>query len=774
MSCQKEQPERLKQRALHIPATRLFAMKRLILIFLLMAATAQAVHVDSVSVAPEIWLGNSLNITATCSNGTIDRAYVNISGQGIVLPSFNMNGASGEYTLGVSGSYFGRKGNYIANVICEAGSEAANKTEIFQISELTASIKPVQLSYTGDGMQIVFVPKKNDVIINNPSDIAFTVLFDNEPRLINSFYYDAERGGWVITVEAPSPKTYTLTVTGTHQGMAVSASQPVTIKPQLEFAIVGANKYSVKNGDNLSLDVKAVRRDAMINLDNLAVYVNGVAAQIYSTTQGGSTYTVKAAMPSLSPGRYELRAEITNNGTLYMAYMNVSYVAVLSGKLTEKNMQLRLLKSGSEVYRINSLSDGSYSSDIIPDTYDASLEFTDATITLENANINSLDNPLDYYYNSVPVDGFEVSRIYHIKIPWGFSRATVKLRYDPSLLTGGDVSVFKCSTWNAAANRCSSIWTKILPEINTDQKLVTFTVSSFSSFIIGNEESLKVSLNTDKKKYAKRDLISLRGAVMASNDAVNNATVRIKIEGTYVDHTVYSNQNGAFSLDFLGPENENNYTMTVTATKTPYLSYSGTNNIEIVNMPSISVVFPGAVQVKKNNSTEEDIFIVNTGQAKITGLRVDTDLDENYYKVGEVPDTLEVKQELHIPIKFFGDGDPRTESANLRIAANELSEEKTFGFTVLEDTPAAQAVTGFAFSMPAIGAEVYVVIIFAAAAFSTAFLAKRYRKSLHRPAIHRENYHMHREPEEIHDTRRHSNDVSAYLSDVKNYLRRKS
>jgi hypothetical protein len=245
---------------------------------------------------------------------------------------------------------------------------------------------------------------------------------------------------------------------------------------------------------------------------------------------------------------------------------------------------------------------------------------------------------------------------------------------------------------------------------------------------------------------------------------VKNATIRIKIEDTYVDHTLYSNQNGAFTVDFLGPESEGNYTLTVTAVKAPYISYSETRNIEIVNMPSLSIVFPGSVQVKENSTKDEDVFIVNTGQSRITGLRIETDLDENYYQVGEVPDTLDMKQEVHIPIKFFGDGDIGTQSANLRIISNEFNQEKTFGFTILENMPAAQAVTGFAFSMPDMSGA-YPIIAIAAGAFAAAFLLKKFRKSVHRPIIHMNH---------AQNEKRGIDDVSLYLNDVKTHLRRKT
>ena len=526
----------------------------------------------------------------------------------------------------------------------------------------------------------------------------------------------------------------------------------------MDFSI-SSDKSSVQKGDNMTLTVRALKKGSVISLDNLAVRINGVSANVLSNLQSGTSYTVKIAVPELTAGRYTLVAEITNNATPYTAYMNVSYFSVISGKVTG-SMSISFSKSGAEILRLDTLSDGSYSGQIIPDTYDVAMETIDAKIKITGANVNVVSNPITYSYRPLAVEGFTSSGIYQTNAQWSFSSATLKLKYDGAIETP---TVFRCDLWTGS--KCAAEWAELTSSIDTGTNTATFTVSSLATFIIGKREPLKVFLNFDKKKYALKDIINIRGSVMTGSSPAVNASLRLKIDGTYIDHTIYTNQNGAFNLDFVGPDGEGNYTMKVTAKKQPYVQYDGNYNLEIINMPSFSVVFPATVQVTQGNKTVADVFIVNTGQSEITGLAISTDLDGKYYSVGKYPDRLGMKQDAHVSVTFYP-GDVGTSSARLTVTANEFAQEKTFGFTTLAPPP--KTVTGLAVALPEMN-DTMIIAAFAAIAFSAAFMLKRLkgRNSFRRPKL-----------PALHEVKNYEENIysgsnSEYLNGIKEHLNRR-
>ena len=734
------------------------------LALIIFSGSANAISVGSLSATNEVWLGDAINVTAVCVNGTADRAYADISSPDMILPSLDMTSdGGGAYTLTVPGNYFTKKGTYSAVAGCVAGNATANASTTFIISEIKLDISSPASVYEQDIVEIVAVPKKNDAAITG--GVSFLTTLDGAAiaPTIPPIYEPAR--GWVLRIQAAAGR-YTLAVTATYQGKSVSTDKPIEVKPLVDFSILSSDKTSVMNGDNITLTLRALKKGAVINLDNLAIRINGAAASS-SSVQSGTTYTVKAIVPSMSSGRYVLTAEMTNNATLYTASMNISYVSIISGNLGTKNVLVGFSKSGSTTLSFTTASDGSYTGQIIPDTYDVYLEATEAEIKIRGAAVSALNDAIKYTYDpGLTVEGFKSSGVYYVSTPWSFNTATLKLKYEPANFDG-DVSVFKCGSWT---NKCLGSWVKILPEINGNS--INFSVSSFSAFIIGYEEKIKTTMTLDKKKYAKRDIINVKGFVTAGIP-ISNATIRLKIDDTYVDHTIYSDKNGGFNFDFIAPEDEGNFTMVVTAKKQPYLQYSGNYNIEVINKPSFSVVFPSTVQVVHGNKSVQDIFIVNTGQSDITGLKIAMDIDGKYYEIGRYASTLAMKQDVHVPVTFFA-GEPGTTSGKLSITSNEFSQEKTFGFTTLEQ-PAAK-VTALAVALPEMN-DTVIIAVFAAVAFSAAFVLKKFRtggfqrRLDDKPIFNRMDFPTERKQSRTSGA--HGSNAQ-YLNEIKNHLNRRA
>ncbi|MCX6815499.1 MAG: hypothetical protein NT120_01435 [Candidatus Aenigmarchaeota archaeon] len=753
-------------------------MKYIIFLFvLLMAANAYATNIASITITPQdLWLGDSLNITATCVNNDlpIDRVYADIAGAGIIIPSLDLQSiGSNTYSSIISGTYFDRRGDFNATVFCVVNGTKVNSSSLFSISDLTGQITSAPMTYIGNVMEIDVIPKKNNVPII--SDISFFAYLDNSQQSFSMPpIYDSAKG-WVLRLAAPSTaKMYNLLVNANYQGKTISMTSTIEIKNAIDFGITSIEKTNLVSNENITVTLKAMSVGSPIQLttDNIVVSINSASAAIQSISQSGNFFSVRITTPNLSPGSYQLTAGLTYNGSSYTDSEPVNYVTTLSGKFLDYlgkpvNVQMRFYKSGTEKYRINTLSDGTYSSQMVPDTYDVDLELNEATIHLSDANVNSFTNPVKYTYNpGASVEGIATSGVYVIEIPWSFSVATVTLNYDPNNYDDASMlKVFKCSSWNS--EKCLTPWTKITPIVYASQKQVSFSVSSFSAFAVGLEDKIKLSMTFDKTVYAKKDLIKVSGATYGQNRQITNVTINLKIDGTYIDQTLNSNGNGVFSYEFLGPEDEGNYTLLVTAKKYPYLSFGITYNIDVESVPALSMIFPGAVQVARGENRTEELILINTGQTDITNVNLGIDLNDKYYKILFRPDKIPVKGEVRIPILFTSDKNDTltTLSATVNFSSREINQEKIFGFTITEAQPQENAITGFAFAMPSLDSNTIYIIIFVLICFVGVIAVKKMKKRI--TGISK-TYTSH-----TANNLKKENDVTSYLTDVKNYLNSK-
>jgi hypothetical protein len=745
-------------------------MKIVILLLLTFALFALPVYggIESVAINPSsVWLGDPLNITAVCTGGA-ERMYTDITGPGIILPSLEMQDiGGGAYKAEIPGNYFDRKGAYAATLFCIA-NDTSNATGSFTISELTGTINSVpDFVYSSDLIEIAYLPKRDGTPIT--SGISFSVSLDGQPKTFAiPPVYDSSRG-WLLRINAPAEaKTYSLSIMFTHDSKTVSSSSAIQIRPAVDFQITRMDKASVRPGDNISLELRATSRGADIQMNEsyFTASIGSATAQSNIASRNGNLYTIRIKAPDMSPGTYTLTLSIVYNGTVYTLSKTVNYVISFSGRFADDAgraiaAHIRMLKSGSEVQSFDTASDGTFTAQILPNHYDVEIESTDIKIKMENTDVNTADNPINITRSYTNIEGFVSSGYYTIKSGWDFDRATLTFRYDESL-NQNDIYAFKCPL--LYQGKCSGDWLKIKPDINSAQRLATFSVSDFSTFVIGTEDRIKLAINFDKQRYSKKDLVSIRGSV----NQIPNATVRIRIPGTQIDHSLTTNSNGAFSIDLIGPENEGNYTVEVRAWKSPFAPYNGTYKIEVLSMPSISIVFPGSIQVIKGNLTSDSITIVNKGQTDITGLKISTDLEEKYYRLGGYPDSIKTGGEISVPVTFFSytNDELTTKSANIKVVSNEISSEKIFGFTIIEAPKQETRTTGFAIAMPKMD-EISYTVIFAAIAFAAAVLLKRAknytRVSITRTfGVNQPNY-----------STQTQSDSAAYLSSVKEYLRSK-
>jgi len=741
-----------------------------------MAACAHGASIDQLIVNPqEAWLGDAVTVTSRCTDTVpITSITADIIGPGFLLPSLSL-AAQGDsmYQIKMPGSYFDRRGTFTAGVTCNGNGSAYGAVE-FNISQFTMDISSPQSVYTGGQIELDLNPQKNGA--NITSGVSISVVFNGtQAQLDMPPFYDSIKG-MVVKLHAPqAPGSYQISVLGTYQGKTITSTANIDVDAPVEFSIPSSTQ-SVKPYDNITFNLIAKNRGSQLPLDasTLDILVNGVSPNINSVDWNGGSYDVSIVAPDLPPGNYQIEVRQDFNGTTYYANRTIDYTTTLSGRFTDINgkpitAQIMLFNSGSEKYSINTLSDGTYSADVIPGTYDVEIWTPDAQINLQNANVNSFTDPVTYAYDpGARIDGFMVSGVYTIKTSWSFDRADVTLGYDDTLFDNVmNLSVYNCPYWSQG--RCTSNWLRIAPDYNPGQHRVSFSTSNLGVFAVGQDDQLSISMSLDKNKYARGDIASLKGSVSGQQGLAGNVSLRIFVNG-YLDKQITANENGVFGLDFVAPDQEGNFTLRAAATKYPYQPGQADINMEVVSMPSASIIFPASIQVKEGGNDTEDIDVVNTGQGDLHNAMVALDLDKKYYELGQYDTIIPEGKDIHIPIMFKAgvNESQDTLSGTIKLSSDETSQQKVFGFTILPpDAAKPSSATGLAIalpSLPEIDPNIWYVLIIAIACFASAFLAKKMKKS-----ANTSSRILMPQPVFVKQNPRISSQ-GAYLADVKRYL----
>lgn len=106
-------------------------------------------------------------------------------------------------------------------------------------------------------------------------------------------------------------------------------------------------------------------------------------------------------------------------------------------------------------------------------------------VFVQNGRITKVDS----FVPAIPGGEVRLRHGYAIETDYGFSEATLRLRYDKSLFADENrIDVLRCGTWHLANRSCSSNLTDVSGvDLNTAEDYVEFDVTGFSAFFIGEE-----------------------------------------------------------------------------------------------------------------------------------------------------------------------------------------------------------------------------------------------------------------------------------------------
>ena len=406
-------------------------------------------------------------------------------------------------------------------------------------------------------------------------------------------------------------------------------------------------------------------------------------------TTSGNPFQIKITMPDKDPGKHTLKIILSYNGYTANKIIPINYVITASGKIVDINGKG---VSGIRIFLNNALkfttsTDGTYSGNILPGIYDMKIELPHSTLYLNDVDIESFNDPIKYYYLTTDVFGIKSYGLFIYDVSLPFSNARIIMNYDWTKVPDEkELRVYKCDEWNPVKKVCNSEWEEQTAEIKSGT--ATVETASLSAYVIGIRKVLSVNFGLDKDVYNLNSPVKIDGIVEEGTTPIDNATVKIFLNGNLVSST--QSKNGVFRVEFLAPDKEGNYTLLVTAEKQPYMICNNTRILVVKKSKEIALMIPDPVRVKQGENKTVNFLIINVGQSDVSNISVSLDgLPTDYYRILEFPKTLKVGDNMTIPIRFVipVNASENTFSATFRVNSNEVSKEQIFGFTIEKSIP---------------------------------------------------------------------------------------
>lgn len=715
----------------------------LILLALLSLPAFALPNIQNEAVTPNnAYLGESIALSFACVTSLpIQGATVSITGPNIIVPDIQLSGGP-SYSLSLDQAYIDRTGGFDATVSCADTEGWVNKTINFNVSEITGGIKSISPAtlYTNDLMDILFEIKKDGSPVVN--GVNFSLFVDNQAVTPKSVVYDTTKG-WIIRADAPSSAgTHTIKVVATYTRISLESESSVNVKAPIEFAITSIDKSNVAENDNLTMTIRAFDQGNFIRLPgNIKVYLDSNELSVQSITDDGTNSYVRVVIPNFEKRSYTLKAVLVYKSSTYESTTGIGYTVPAEGEITGiVGATLRFLKSGSERLRMNTDSAGKYYGTIVPGTYDLHLEFPESKLTLEDVEVDDFDDPLDYAVaKDVYIEGISAKTVYFFSFSLEYDKAIVELPYR-EFYGNSDARIMRCLNWDKAQKKCNISWSEVSGKVSRNGEKVELDLSSLGAFAIGVREKAVLNFNIDSKNYNLKDLIKIRGNVQDSQkNPIPNAKIDVKV-GSNVIGNINADSNGVFSIDFLAPDIEGDYTVTIYADKAPYLKGENSKSFTVTKSRSVSILFPEVLRLEPGQQLEKEITFMNTGQDDVTGAEVTVEgVPLGYFTLSKKTIDLPVNAQESVTISFDlpEDASQTTYGATIKLSSGDFSRENSFGLTIRKEEVPAEVqspATGLAISLPSLDANYIYIAIFAVVCFSAAFLLKKFRKRDKRPS----------------------------------------
>ncbi len=609
---------------------------------------------------------------------------------------------------------------------------------VYRLS-LTSTSIPTSV-YSGDLLSVKVKFEKNGeaiTVADNPPP-EFSLYLDNNPMITYQPISIGNEINVTATVPSIAPGVYDLKIVGrygTHEKI-LTLPKFVTVKSPLSFVLLGPSSVQKLSGEGtISISFSAKYRGEIIsdisssNLDIDVLNEDGDKVTslvcddpIFDASRGA--YTANVIVPDLSYGEYYLKISLTYNGETLEAdrYVVVQFVIPFEGAIVDpkghgistniniKNDEIGLLKAVTN-------SNGEFSVNLIPGTYDITFTFPGMTALVQGVEIDTpIENPVRYdeFTPNVDIAGLHTAKLVVFELAVPFQEVVLHIPYDDAKVVDEQkLEVYTCHNWNFGRRSCAGEWERVPdPKIDTVRNVVTINMTSLSAFAVGERKSLYFSVDFPKDSFYMGEMFNVRGKVVdESGNPVKEAKVLYWFdEGE--PYTVKTDEGGFFTITADAPEKEGGCVFHLRAEKEPFIPTEITQTLTVYKKSELSVRVPDTFAVTFDEPSSVNITVENTGQTDLSTITVSVEgLKSSWYVIyPSIIDSLSPGQKKEIEIRFKV---PKTDCANeqcktfyfvnVKAKSGETvgSGTITLKLSSLEEEPQAQPTqqaTGFSIS----------------------------------------------------------------------------
>jgi len=599
--------------------------------------------IGSVSVSPpNPWIGWDVEITAECVDvsNDIGRFYANISGPDISFTNLLMGPVSGNtYGVELQGSDLTGTGDYDVNVGCvNVLGEEDHGSGFFRVSRLTGDITGVfdamgqsedGVVYAEEDFYAYFLIQKDGAPVIAGVDFQ-AVLNNEEVTIANPIPFENGKGQRLRITAPESEGNYVLELRAEYQGEEVTGEVQVEVMDMMELEMLSIDKTSISEAEPITMNLMATQRGdpLAIKEQDLSITLDSAEAEINSIRQDGDSYRIEFTPPGLYPGKYTLRVEFSHGSKIHSIEREFTYVIPLSGQISQNGKGLKVQIKFTDENGVSTAfatdSTGLYSGTISPGTYDIMFEHSESKIVFYDVSVDEFDDPIRYnYMGAKNIPGIDNTGLFVYETALSFSQAAIEMRYNEKAVEYPEslLRVYKCSDWNG--DSCYSEWEEVSSDIDTVRDIARVTVDSLSAYSVGTREGIGIEIGIDKETYNLHETMTLDGiATYDDNNKLEDAMVTASIKGVSESKTTNTDSEGLFSMDFVVPDKEGEYTIEVTVEKEPFSSVTVTQSFSVVKSRGVSLTVPTGIRLDVMGNKTVGISVKNTGQLTLTGLSV--------------------------------------------------------------------------------------------------------------------------------------------------------
>ncbi|MBI4895555.1 MAG: hypothetical protein HY831_03615 [Candidatus Aenigmarchaeota archaeon] len=611
-------------------------MKKFIVFFVLilgfsLAGFASPQIANTSSNVTELWLGNSIEFSASCvsENNTVSSVWAILDQGGI---NINYNNISNIYKATFTPV---ASGNYTGTIFCKDNSSSISNSSLtaffvreFSVNILNPLVKVVK--YPDDELEITSSIKKDSVAIVN--GFTFEAYLSGTLQAITSQSF--LNNSWILKIKIPSSYSglYDLKLIGKYSESSLGNISKYDIKQNiiqidnlLALSIDSIQSDKIKGGENIVLSTKAYYKGKILTNLTKDMFSINQDFKISEVAQSGDQYLIRVDLPAYSPGEYSIKLKLTHSGASVESSKKIVYPVIFTGSFVDSKLRPLdgsiIFTKGFDVskYPIS----GQSTVQIPKGNYDMTVHLPGLDADFTGVSIeNHTENLINFeYLDSVDLSSLKISAGFAMEFKQSFSSLELNVNYDDSKISDEtNQQVYTCKNWNFGAKKCNSGWEEAKASFDIVANKVKINTDHLSAYVIGEKSNVSLTLKTDKDSYYLTEPVKVSGQIKDSlGNPLKDASITVTLDSK--TELTKSDENGIYSVSILAPSKDSSYNIFVKAEKDIFSPLTLSKKLTIYKKKDATIISPQKIETT-GKGVSTSISVLNSGQDSLSNLKL--------------------------------------------------------------------------------------------------------------------------------------------------------